>query len=302
MLVVPSPRRRGRVGRDVHVRRPVAKRSEVAGLQQARARVGGLGAVDAIELGRMPDRIRVPAAPSARRRWRPSSRRPDRGRHEAEPLPPRRLAEPDDPGPAPRRAPSRPARSSRCVRSGSSGSERGRRGSPWRSIPPPALEELLEQVAAFGRPENPSFAHCSDARRGHGNVRAVELRSSARRQSSTFRSSGSSSRIAVAGVCGSPPMWGASGSSSTLRLADRRARPGEGNRSDGRISGAAFVELPVARESPGRRRRSTRYADPGSLGVVDGVDAAVTRRDVLGPAASIGAGVGIAGTRADRSV
>ena len=45
------------VGGDVHVLGAVAERAEVAGLQEARAGVCGLGAVDAVELGRVADRL-----------------------------------------------------------------------------------------------------------------------------------------------------------------------------------------------------------------------------------------------------
>ena len=49
--------RRGRVGGDVHVLGAVAERAEILGLEEARAGVGGLGAVDAVELGRVADRL-----------------------------------------------------------------------------------------------------------------------------------------------------------------------------------------------------------------------------------------------------
>ena len=48
---------RGRVGGDVHVLGAVAQRAEVVRLEEARAGVGGLGAVDAVELGRVADRL-----------------------------------------------------------------------------------------------------------------------------------------------------------------------------------------------------------------------------------------------------
>ena len=48
---------RGRVGGDVHVLGAVAQRAEVARLEEARAGVGGLGPVDAVELGRVADRL-----------------------------------------------------------------------------------------------------------------------------------------------------------------------------------------------------------------------------------------------------
>ena len=60
-LVVPAERaeaeRRRRVGGDVHVLGAVAEAAEVARLEEARARVGGFGAVDAVELGRVADRL-----------------------------------------------------------------------------------------------------------------------------------------------------------------------------------------------------------------------------------------------------
>ena len=71
---VPSPPRRRRVGGDVHELRAVAQRAEVAGREEARPGVGGLGAVDAVELGRMADRLVHLELASARRRSRPSSR------------------------------------------------------------------------------------------------------------------------------------------------------------------------------------------------------------------------------------
>ena len=48
---------RRRVGGDVHVLGAVAQRAEVARLEEARAGVRGLGAVDAVELGRVADRL-----------------------------------------------------------------------------------------------------------------------------------------------------------------------------------------------------------------------------------------------------
>ncbi len=144
--------------------------------------------------------------------------------------------------------------------------------------PTTALEELLEEVAALGRPENPSFAHCSDARRGHGDVRPVEsaLRPKAELDLPLQRHL---DRIVVAG-CAVVADVGCERLQLDLAPCRSRARPGEGNRSHGRISGAAFVELPVAREAPGAVDEYAD-ADPGSLGVVDGVDPAVTRRDML---------------------
>ena len=144
--------------------------------------------------------------------------------------------------------------------------------------PTPAFEELLEEVAALGRPENTPFAHCSDARRGHGDVRAVEsaLGPKAELDLPLERHL---DRIVVAG-CAVLADLGRERLQLDLAHCRSRARPGEGNRSHGRVSGAAFVEPPVARESPGAVDEHAD-ADPGSLGVVDGVDAAVTRRDVL---------------------
>src|SRR3954453_11084398 len=52
-----EPARRGRVGSDVHVLGAVAQRAEIVRLEEARARVGGLGAVDPVELRRVPHRL-----------------------------------------------------------------------------------------------------------------------------------------------------------------------------------------------------------------------------------------------------
>src|SRR5262249_21330369 len=52
-----EPAWRRRVRRDVHVLRAVPERPEVVGLQEARSGVRSLGAVDAVELRRMPDRL-----------------------------------------------------------------------------------------------------------------------------------------------------------------------------------------------------------------------------------------------------
>jgi hypothetical protein len=48
---------RRRVGGDVHVLGAIPQGAEVLGLEEARPRVGSLGAVDAVELGRVPDRF-----------------------------------------------------------------------------------------------------------------------------------------------------------------------------------------------------------------------------------------------------
>ena len=123
--------------------------------------------------------------------------------------------------------------------------------------------------------------------------------SSARRHSATFCSSGTSTGSWSPGVRYSPTC-GVQRLQLDLAHCRSRARTGEGNRSHGRVPGAAFVEPPIACESPGAVDEHAD-ADPSSLGVVDRVDATVARRDVLGPALD-GAGVGIAGTRADRSI
>src|SRR5207247_8580011 len=52
-----QPAGRGRVGGDVHVLRAVAQRAEIVRLEEARAGVGGLRAVHAVEFRRVPDRL-----------------------------------------------------------------------------------------------------------------------------------------------------------------------------------------------------------------------------------------------------
>ena len=281
-LVVPSEgaqaERGGRIGRDVHVLGAVAQASEVTWLEEARPRVGGLGAVDAIELRGMADglvhlkRHLLGVDDDGRDSGRAGVGRQERGRLLADPgrlaVQPERLHE------LPARLAARAAVSARkapvlhtaVVRDGE------------RVDAAAALHEALCDARALGGAEDALLAHGADGRLGDlhlGPPHALlgpETERDLLLQRHLDGVSLEGRRVFAGGR--------RDGRQLHAYVRPRGARAGEGDRPDGCVASSVLGEPRVAGEAPGSVDEHT-HADALGLRVGDRVNLAVLGRHEL---------------------
>ena len=284
-LVVPAeasePEGRGRVGGDVHVLGAVAQAAQVAGLQEARAGVRGLGAVDPVELGGMADRfVNLEHHLLGVDHDRGDARRAGVGSQERGGLlaDPRRLAVEAElldvlPAALAARATVR-ARiaavlDSALVRDGQ------------RVDPAAALDEALRDPRALGRVEDAALAHRADVRLGDLHLGPAHALLCAEAEGDLLlerhldRVSLDLRFVVTRG--------GRHRSEFHARARARGARAGERDRPQRRVARALLGGARVAREAPGSVDQDA-HADALGLGVGHRVDLAVLRGDVLGAA------------------
>src|SRR6187551_300177 len=265
----------GGVGGDVHVLRAVAQGPEVVRLDEARPGVGRLGAVDAVELGRVADGLVHLQA----RLLRVDHDGRDPGRALVSAKERRRLLayarrlalEPELVHELPAGLRARAAVGARVA--ADLGDAVARRQCVHAAA---ALDDLLLRRGAVGRDEELVLALCADRRGGDLHVLVLQRLLGAQAELDLLRD-GNGERVAV-----DDGAELAAGRLDRGQRANVSAGRGfrEGNRLARRLLRAVRVELPLAGEAPGAVDEDA-YADPLRLAVVQPLDAAVARADHL---------------------